>query len=484
MVRPKLVEEGSPIPQHDNDLDWHRNNLHHQHPYSHDNAALQEEYSEQANDDYDTRVNHHHHQNNDISSRNDGMTNSIYNTGGGGGGGSSLSSRNKSKSKSTYKLQTSIVIGSKKQHQQSTSHPNANTDIEYNDNDHRSSLMQHSLTKGSYRNHKNDYKLETNIQIGAGRGQNIDHHVDASNMMLDMDQNDDDVSMEIDANHPINIHHHNMHIMNNGVYNDMNSFTDNCHPSNQQEQEYQQTASTIPSRMEIDDTLAKSPLVVIDGPNIAYAYAQAQPSHESSSSSIEPNVRGIEIAASYFRNAGCRVQIVIPAYWMRRKPTQHNHHKDGRNGDNSNSLMMTEQVEILQQLQYQNLLLCSPPTDDDDAYVIAIARREDSRSQTRQPPNLLLQSSTSPPSSSSSLNHSLHHPLSTSADVMSISGAFILSNDLFRDAIQRDNSGTLRDWLRGKGQGGGPESTILPGRISYSFCDIGCMDLDFVANPR
>ncbi len=181
----------------------------------------------------------------------------------------------------------------------------------------------------------------------------------------------------------------------------------------------------------------------------------------SSKHSVEPDVRGIQIASTYFINAGCRVQIVIPTYWLRLKP---------QNGTNKsdNALMMTEQTEILQELHSQNLLLCSPPTDDDDAYAIAIARREDARSQMRM--------------SSNADQSRLSSNLKTTTDVMAISGAFILSNDLYRDAMKRDISGDLGRWLRGYSA---TESRgNLPGRISYSFCDVGCMELDFVANPR
>lgn len=116
---------------------------------------------------------------------------------------------------------------------------------------------------------------------------------------------------------------------------------------------------------------------MIDGANIAYSYARtlnhSNPQISSLSSNIdtnnthhknnnqnnpiiEPDVRGVQIASSYFINAGCRVQIVIPTYWLRRKP------RDGNNASD-NALMMTEQMEILHSLQSQNLLLLSPPTD-------------------------------------------------------------------------------------------------------------------------
>ena len=289
----------------------------------------------------------------------------------------------------------------------------------------------------------NSRKLTTSFEIGGNR--------------IDDGYGDDDVNMDI---------HHDSHL---SLANNESSFnTPLLHNLNQESQSSlfvnqaiaQMTSLNNPTRMEIDDSLPKSPLVVIDGANVAYAYSQVLNAKSSlslagSNSTIEPDVRGIKIAADYFLNAGCRIQIVIPMYWLRKKPRQ---------GDNSsdNALMMTEQVEILEKLQAQNLLLCSPPTDDDDAYAITIARREDRRSVRRH----------------SSNQTSLQINASTSTDVMSIHGAFILSNDLFRDAMKRDVSGNLQQWLHGL------ELNSIPARISYSFCDIGCMDLDFVANPR
>jgi hypothetical protein len=104
--------------------------------------------------------------------------------------------------------------------------------------------------------------------------------------------------------------------------------------------------------------------------------------------------------------------------------------------------------------------------DDDDAYALTIAMRENSRARRRQ-----------------------HGP------------AYVLSNDLFRDAQQRDalqqrqywhvNSGTtggstsLKEWLMH-----GDDPSLGPGRISYSFADMGRMDdhgdrqLDIIPNPR
>ena len=64
--------------------------------------------------------------------------------------------------------------------------------------------------------------------------------------------------------------------------------------------------------MEINDSLPKSPLVVIEGANVAYAYSQVLNAKSSlslagSNSTIEPDVRVIKFAADYFLNAGWMV---------------------------------------------------------------------------------------------------------------------------------------------------------------------------------
>lgn len=113
--------------------------------------------------------------------------------------------------------------------------------------------------------------------------------------------------------------------------------------------------------------------------------------------------------------------------------------------------MMTPQLEVLKDLKERGLLVASPPQDDDDAYALTIARREDARSHAQGEGG----------------------------------GGFVLSCDLFRDAVNRDMSGNLREWLsKDKVDGSGQ------GRISFAFCDMGATDtygdreMDFVPNPR
>jgi hypothetical protein len=200
------------------------------------------------------------------------------------------------------------------------------------------------------------------------------------------------------------------------------------------------------------DQSVKMPLVVLDGANVAYAYATAMSGLNSSLGiaavvnnnntdnnieKLEPDARGIQIATEFFVQSGIRVLVVLPQYWFR----------SNNNNDNN-------KLEILGALKVKGLIVASPPTDDDDAYALTIAQREE--------------------------NRSLKEPRNGDGP------GFVLSNDLFRDAQQRDPSGgRLKNWLTD-----GRNTSVGPGRISYTFGDMGTMNdrgervLDFVPNPR
>lgn len=197
------------------------------------------------------------------------------------------------------------------------------------------------------------------------------------------------------------------------------------------------------------DQGSKMPLVVLDGANVAYAYAGVMAGKNNSSleaassrNKLEPDVRGIQIATQFFLDAGVRALIVLPQYWFR------------ENSNNRSANSMTQKLEILGDLKAKGLIVASPPTDDDDAYALTISRREEMRS-LRPPRN-------------------------------GEGPGFVLSNDLFRDAQERDApNGTLKEWLT-KGR----NDVVGPGRISYTFGDMGSMNdrgervLDFIPNPR
>ena len=108
-------------------------------------------------------------------------------------------------------------------------------------------------------------------------------------------------------------------------------------------------------------------------------------------------------------------------------------------------MMVTPQLEVLHDLKARGLLLAAPPTDDDDAFALTAALREDARNPQ--------------------------------------GGGFVVSCDMFRDAISREGE-SLRQWLQVGSENKGP------GRISFAFCDMGSTDdygdkqMDFLPNPR
>jgi hypothetical protein len=213
------------------------------------------------------------------------------------------------------------------------------------------------------------------------------------------------------------------------------------------------------------DQSIKMPLVVLDGANVAYAYATAMSGLHSSlgiaaivnnnnnnnnKEKLEPDARGIQIATEFFIQSGLRVLVVLPQYWFRSNNNNNNYNVANR----KKTMTLTPQLEILGALKTQGLIVASPPTDDDDAYALTIAQREE--------------------------NRSLKEPRNGDGP------GFVLSNDLFRDAQQRDPSGgRLKNWLND-----GRNTSVGRGRISYTFGDMGTMNdrgeriLDFVPNPR
>jgi len=186
------------------------------------------------------------------------------------------------------------------------------------------------------------------------------------------------------------------------------------------------------------DLSEKPPLCVLDGANLAYAYAKAGQGGSSLSaeqSKPDPDTKGIEVACNYFESAGIRVLAVLPQTWTCRE----NHQK------------------VLKRLEAKGFLVESPSRDDDDAYSITIARREDAKAQKRGD-----------------------------------GPGYVMSNDMFRDAQARSKKegggDDLKIWLT---EGSTLESGKTgPGRISFAFLDTGSLDdhgdkvLDIMPNPR
>jgi Zc3h12a-like Ribonuclease NYN domain len=186
----------------------------------------------------------------------------------------------------------------------------------------------------------------------------------------------------------------------------------------------------------VEDLRIPGPLIVMDGANVAYAYAQAlQDNYGGATTKLQPHLQGLQVACDYFLQhehpQEIRVVVVLPQPWLSRY----------RNPTATMSDDDQEPAAILSNLS--GWLVAAPSRDDDDAYVLRIALREQQR---RRPP---------------------HGPV------------YVLSNDWFRDAQARDAA--VRSFL----QSAGGER-----RISYTFGNLGRLDdhgdpvLDIVPNPR
>ena len=273
-------------------------------------------------------------------------------------------------------------------------------------------------------------------------------------------------------------------------------------------------AADVAERMEVEDIIPLPPLIVIDGANVAYAYGKAKSvgnsavisSHSTDHSghssggnistysrqgssfgrSFQPDAKGILIACNYFMNAGCRVQVVLPAQWLQTKSQRRNDVGGGsyHSSYESPALVseMTPQLEVLHGLREQGLLCAAPANDDDDSYAILLARREDARAARRRGGGQARAKSGD------------GKPIS----IIEEGGGFVLSNDQFRDAQSRDRTSSaptgLGGWLEGKKKKGisrlQDRINNIPGRMSYGFGDIGSIDqygdkeLDLIPNPR
>jgi hypothetical protein len=109
---------------------------------------------------------------------------------------------------------------------------------------------------------------------------------------------------------------------------DIASFMDVTHSQHHRHQHHHVASHAIThheyetvERMQgVEQEGPKGPLVVMDGANIAYAYADAL-SGFNQSGHAEPDARGIQVAAQYFLSMDdIRVLVVIPAPWFRTKP--------------------------------------------------------------------------------------------------------------------------------------------------------------------
>ena len=230
---------------------------------------------------------------------------------------------------------------------------------------------------------------------------------------------------------------------------------------------------------------AVSPLVVLDGANIAYNYSESlHPILQSERR--QPDPKGITLAIDYFLKQNCRVQAVVPISWYQLKPRPTDtYHLKNRSRMESDAKMVTEEVEELRTLRQRGFLVACPPGDDDDAYVMALARREDDRRLSEQRESMQQQHDDSMGmDEDTDTSSSRHLP-------PSVLGGYVVSNDMFHDAVRRDERKqqsvhhqhplnvrpiSLKSWLK-------------KNRISFSFANVGTevdgeIRLDFLPNPR
>jgi hypothetical protein len=101
----------------------------------------------------------------------------------------------------------------------------------------------------------------------------------------------------------------------------------------------------------VQDLSIRGPLIVMDGANVAYAYAQAL-HHNNPGAKLQPHWAGISVAVDYLRPA-TRVVVVVPQPFLSLSSAQ---------------------------LRSGATLVAAPARDDDDAYVLRLALKE------RRPP--------------------------------------------------------------------------------------------------
>ena len=283
-------------------------------------------------------------------------------------------------------------------------------------------------------------------------------------------------------------HHHQQHHMHHQQNNTFGAVNLSHEPSSTPHvsQNYNIQPLNAPSQVCQMPPPSTSPLVVIDGANIAYNYADSlNPLLQQSSQRRQPNPKGITLAIEWFLKHSCRVQAVVPISWYQLKPRPADvYHLQNRSRGDSDAKMITEEVEELRTLRQRGLLVACPPGDDDDAYAIALARREEGRLQQQKEEEHHAQEGEESMGMEEDTATHQHLP-------KSVLGGYVVSNDFFHDAVRRDERkanehhsnrplsmrpASLKSWLK-------------KNRISYSFANIGSsldgeMQLEFLPNPR
>ncbi|KAL3794786.1 hypothetical protein HJC23_012796 [Cyclotella cryptica] len=222
---------------------------------------------------------------------------------------SSLTDTNKVPASTKFKLQTTLVVG------EGASHSATNG----NQPTYGGSLMNHSVKDRIQQNNDEEDSLDA--------------------MMTDGDEHD----YIFDTLQP------------------MHQPQTDSHPSVQQQLVSNESLNPhVPSHIHHMPSPSTSPLVVIDGANVAYTYVESlNPSltnHSNQYYGREPNPRGITLAIQYFLKHQCRVQAVVPTSWYKLKPRPGDYsasggHFKGNLNHRDDAKMITEEVEELRTLR-------------------------------------------------------------------------------------------------------------------------------------
>jgi hypothetical protein len=134
----------------------------------------------------------------------------------------------------------------------------------------------------------------------------------------------------------------------------------------------------ITEKMEgVQDQSIKTPLIVMDGANVAYAYGLAMDGGDGGAggSFPRPDVRGIRVACDYFlghssssssqpdhHHSRVRILVVLPQSWFRSHPKYGSNNKNNHHHPTAFLHSQPQQIQILQQLQAEGKLVAAPPT--------------------------------------------------------------------------------------------------------------------------
>ena len=119
--------------------------------------------------------------------------------------------------------------------------------------------------------------------------------------------------------------------------------------------------------------LFRSPLIVLDCPNIAMRHGQQRAMAQGSEHASQFSSRGIALAADFFRFAGHRVVGFLPDFLLdldkvaERKRVAR---LGGGFASDAKARQLPDDVQLLRSLQGAGIIVGTPPQDYDDAYSI------------------------------------------------------------------------------------------------------------------